>query len=222
MKILDVLSESFLFSGIEDKELLQLIERHRPSVQNFKKNEPICSAEKNERRVGFVISGLCEVCRERSDGSRLVLNLLKKGDSFGILSVFSEEEFPTTIFAAKSCEIIFFEAEDILELISISPKTNSNLISFMAGRIAFLNRKIATFSANSVEERLAALLLDEYRRSECDRLPFSFVKIGEEIGAGRASVYRAVDSLSAAGIIEVKDKKAKIIDPKGLERIIKK
>ena len=221
MKILTLLSESFLFAGIEPGELKGLLDENQPEIISYKKGEKIYSSQSTKRQVGFILSGICEVRRERGDGSSLLLNLLEIGDSFGILSVFSDEEFPTTVFAAKNCEIIFFDHNQIRAFANSSQRVSMNLISFMADRIAFLNKKIATFSASSVEERLAALLLTETSRTNSLTLPFSYVKVSEEINAGRASVYRAVASLESAGIIKVNDKKVQIIDQKGLERITK-
>lgn len=219
MKIIKVLETSFLFRGIEEKELTDLLSHNSPELLQYKRGELIYSSESIRPLVGFVISGECEVIRERSDGSTVLLNCLSAGESFGILSVFSDEEFPTRVLASRGCEIAFFTDEQIGYFISASGVINMNLITFMAGRIAFLNKRIATFSGSRATDRLAAYLLIEMAKYGKDSFPFSYVKCGEEINAGRASVYRAVASLEAEGLINVTDKKVQILDPQGLERI---
>ena len=88
-------------------------------------------------------------------------------------------------------------------------------------RIAFLNKKILTFSQSSVEKRLATYLINESQRRKADSFPFNHNKTAEEINAGRASVYRALASLEKEGLISGGDKIITIIDQKGLERISK-
>lgn len=219
MKKLELLSDSFLFRGVSREELSRLLRGNEPKISSYKKGELIYSSANSERLVGFILSGGCEVRRERSSCGPVLLNLLGRGDSFGILSIFSDEDFPTCIYAARSCEILFFTDWQIQGFIAASPTVNQNLIKFLAGRIAFLNKKIATFSGNRVEDRLAAFLLCEADKYSSDVFPFNYVKCGEEINAGRASVYRAVASLEGEGLIKITEKQVHITDRAGLERI---
>ncbi len=220
MKQFQLLFDSFLFRGLEKEELFGLLNDNKPITAGYKKGELIYSSASHKRLVGFVLSGGCEIRRERSEGGPVLLNVLTPGDSFGILSVFSEEEFPTRVYAAKACEIIFFTDSQIMSFLAASPLISANVIRFMAGRISFLNKKIATFSGNRVEDRLAAFLLCESDRYSSDIFSFSYVRCSEEINAGRASVYRATASLEDGGLIKISDKKVQILDRVGLERII--
>lgn len=220
MKYLRQLSDSFLFRNLSENELSNLLDGNEPSLGVYKKGELIYSSASHKRLVGFVLSGGCEVRRERTEGGPVLLNMLSVGDSFGILSVFSEEEFPTRVFAAKSSEILFFTDAQILKFLAASPRVSENVIRFMAGRISFLNKRIATFSGNRVEDRLSAYLLCERDKYSKDSFPFSYVRCSEEINAGRASVYRAVASLEGDGLIGISNKTVYIIDRGGLERII--
>ena len=107
-----------------------------------------------------------------------------------------------------------------MKFLAASPRVSENVIRFMAGRISFLNKRIATFSGNRVEDRLSAYLLCERDKYLSESFPFSYVRCAEEINAGRASVYRAVASLEGDGLIRICDKTVYIIDREGLERII--
>ena len=221
MRQSELLAKSFLFRGLGREEIEELIISHPPIVREYKRGDTVYSSASGEGLVGFILSGCCEVTRERTSGQRTVINLLSEGDSFGILSVLSAEEFPTRIRAARASEILFFSADDVRRMLDSSREISGNLISFLAGRISFLNRKIVTFSGKTVEERLAAFILSEADRLKGERIGFNYVKTSEEINAGRASVYRAVESLSADRLISVEGKILTILDRTGLERIIK-
>lgn len=218
--MIEFLKKTFLFCDVDDKLLEDLLKVQSPVCQNFKRGDLIYPTG-DVPMVGFVVSGKCEVRRDRCEGGKIVLNVLEKNDSFGILSVYSADEFPTQIFASKNSSVLFFTDEQIWYFVNNCSQISSNLIKFMANRISFLNKKIATFSGQRVEDRLAAYILCKHDLSPCDPLPFNCQKASEEINSGRASVYRAIASLEEDGLIKFVDKKIYIIDRKGLERISK-
>lgn len=221
MEIYGILAESFLFSGIEKDELVRLITAYTPAIKTYKRGELVYSSADPDAKVGFVFSGRCEIRLDRHDGAKALLNSLSVSDSFGVLSVYSEEEFPTKIYAAVNSSVIFFSAEQIKEFVNSNSQISANLVRFLAERISFLNKKIATLSQGRVEDKLAAQLLLEWRKCGSPEFDFNCSKTGERIGAGRASVYRALSSLESDGLIKFDNKKIHILDPQGLERMTK-
>ena len=82
-----------------------------------------------------------------------------------------------------------------------------------------LNKKIATFSADSVEEKFAFYILSEYQRTASLSFSLNLSKVAKTLNAGRASVYRAIDHLKSLSLIAFENKKIYISDLEGLERI---
>ena len=220
MEFNDFLKDSFLFRGIRDSELSRLLADNPPTVVSYKRGDLVYSSA-DERLVGFVLSGECEIRRIKPDGSRVILNLICEKGSFGILSVFSKEAFPAQIFALRNSRILYFNEAQIKHFVNSSLQISTNLINFLVGRVDFLNKKIATFSGTRVEDRLSAFLLCQSEEYSSLTFPFNCQKTAEEINAGRASVYRAIASLEEEGLIKLDNKKITILDPKGLERIEK-
>ena len=220
MEFTELLKDSFLFRGIDEKEFASLLEQHPPNILSYKRGDKVYSSE-DEDRVGFILKGQCEIRRIKPDGSKTVLNCLNEGGSFGILSVFSNEEFPTQIFALRNSEILYFTSAQIKHFIKNNSHISTNLINFLVNRINFLNKKITTFSGTRVEDRLAAFLICQTERQGLGPFPFNCQKTAEEINAGRASVYRAISSLEDSGYISTDNKTITILDLEGLERITK-
>ena len=125
------------------------------------------------------------------------------------------------IYATRRAEVAFITHDELVNLIDAIPTIALNIIKFQNDRIAFLNKKIETFSAGSVEEKLACYILSEYKKYGNCELPLNRMKTADKLGVGRASLYRALDSLVESGIIELETKKIYIIDPIGLERMTK-
>nr|MBE6544770.1 Crp/Fnr family transcriptional regulator [Oscillospiraceae bacterium] len=221
MEVYRFLSQTFLFSNLEESAIVKLLEKRAPKIIEYKRGDEVYSSSNKEKLIGFIFIGRCEVRRNKCDGARVVLNELKEKDSFGVLSIYSEDEFPTQIFASLNSSVLFFTAEDIRYFVNNCSQISNNLIVFLADRISFLNKKITTFSGTRVEDRLAAFLLCERSVYGSDFFPFNIQKTASEINAGRASVYRALDALSEAHLISITDKKIYILDREGLERNLK-
>ena len=221
-KLTEFASSLFLFRGIDSKKTEILLKKIKPEVRSYQRTEMIYTPTEFLKKVGFVISGKCEVRRPDSCGRRVTINTLSTGDSFGILAIFGEaERFPTEIYATKNTSVMFIEKEDVLSLIRQSGDVAINIITFMSTRISFLNEKIATYSGTTVEMKLASHILSRYEKSSSLEFPFNCKHCSEAISAGRASVYRALLLLEKEGLIKHEDKKIVILDLKGLERISK-
>lgn len=221
MKNKEIISSSFLFSGVDGDTIEAILSQKSRPTSFFKRGDLVYSSMSEERLVGFIISGRCEIRIERSCGRNTILNVLTEGDSFGILSVYSAEEYPTKIYATKNTEILFFTDNEIRYFVNNSSQISNNLITFLAEKITFLNKKISAFSASTVEDRLAVFILCEAQRIGGDSFDLNCQRTSREINAGRTSIYRALISLSEGGYISFDKKTVKILDREGLERITK-
>ena len=214
MKISDFFAGTFLFRGIKEDTIEKLLSG-AVKKRRFERGELIYSANSYENMLGFVLSGECEIT---SNNSRVPLNTLRSGESFGITAIFSAEtEFPTNIYSRRTSEIFFIEKESLFHMMDECPEISKNIINFLVGRITFLNKKITTFSSENVESKLASYLLVKLNTlGECFELNLSHT--AEEINAGRASLYRALTTLESEGVITRSGKKIVINNSKGLER----
>ena len=219
--IREILKKSFLFASLGDDDFNRAMGMISGEIREFSKGDIIYSPEFYERKIGFVISGECEVCRVKHDKGRVKLNALFRGDSFGITTVFSSNSFPTYVYAKRVCKIVFLSEKELMHLIESFPSLTLEIIRFQNDKIAFLNRKLEIFSAGTVEEKLVCYLLDEYQKQASRDISLNRTKTADAIGVGRASLYRALDSLEELNVISIDAKKILVIDPEGLERIVK-
>ena len=221
MDIFEFARQLFLFNGVDSDKMPEILNTSLYEIRHFSRGETIYSPLEYEKKIGFVISGKCEVGIKKPDGSTALLNTLAEHDAFGVLAVFSEcEEYPTEIVAAKSSDVMFIPKSGAMALIRSYPEISENVIRFLSERIRYLNRKIANFSGTRVENRLASYLLLK-SETEGNSFALNCNKAAQAINAGRASVYRALSSLSELGIISYTGDKIILLDPNGLKEISK-
>lgn len=218
-EIIEFASEIFPFRNVKQKTITDIFSEYDFKIADFQKNETVFSKNNYRKTVGFIIDGKCEVERERSSGDSIPLNSLTRYSSFGILSVFSQgAEFPTVIKAVTPCKIMFISGEDMISIVKKYRTVALNIITFLSDRIAFLNNKIETFSEKSTCAKLASYLLAKYKAFG-NEIVVSRTKLSAELGVGRASLYRDLDTLVNKNLIKTDKKRIIIICPEGLERI---
>ncbi len=221
-RMIDFLSETFIFRGINFEKIRSITQQINIEIQSFKKGDIIYSPELFENKIGFVFTGECYVERLKSDGNSIQLNSLKPHDSFGIIAVISEKaSFPTRIRAKKCSSVLFIHKNDFLRIIKRYPTVSVNVIHFLADKLDFLNKKVASFSFDTAEEKIANYILLSAPNNESNYISFNSSKAAATLNIGRASVYRVLETMEKNSLIKYENKKIYILNRKGLERISK-
>ena len=223
MKISDELMQSiFIFRGIPDAEKQRLLSRINPQVVSFKKGECIYSPDSFKKSICFILLGECEISSQHSLDKSVPLNKVGCGGSFGILAALgTSDAFPTYVTATKDSCVLFITDEDLRYLMHESNDVAINIINFLTDRISFLNSKLFAFSGENAEQKVASMIFTRHLRERSPSFEFNKKRAAEALNLGRASMYRALDSLKSAGIIDFDNKKIYIKDLEGLERIAK-
>lgn len=217
---LTFLKKLYLFRDMPDEQILRAAEEFPGRTVTFAKGERIASPDDVCRRIGFLVRGECSVGHPRGEDDLLPMpmNTLRPSDAFGVMTVFAKNErFPSVIVAKTEAEILFYTEEEMLSLMTKYPSAAIATARFLAGRIAFLNRKIDNFSGRCCEEKLSSFLLSEYEKKG-DRFAFSALAAARQLNIGRASLYRALDHMKEEGILSFENRTVCIVNPEKLRK----
>jgi CRP-like cAMP-binding protein len=188
-------------------------------LEEYEINELILDRNTKRRAVGILVSGRLTVSRQESGDKAVLLNHLVSGDCFGVSSVFSgEEDFITVVRAKTKAKVIFLSEELLLKLIRAGEEFAVSYISFLTGRIRFLNKRIHSFTAPKADKKLAAYLL-ENGGTGGKAAPAPLAEIARRLSMGRASLYRAIDTLEQAGAIKKDGKSIEVLSEEILREI---
>lgn len=216
--VIDSLSSSPLFKGLGSQELIKLTNEYM-SVRVCEKNEIIISETNYTRALGIIISGSATVTKHSGD-NQILMSILKKGDIFGMATLFFEEEhYLTEIKAKEKVTMAVFSKDDVRKMLSLYPKVNENYITILSEKIHFLNNKISTYTRAETIRKVAFFILQNKTDDKKEiTLPYSITKVADALGVGRASVYRAFETLENENIISRDGKKITILDNFALEK----
>ena len=200
-----LLRRHFLFQGAEEllSDALAL------GVKAFPRGETICGPDTAERALGIVLDGRAEavsLTREQT-----VLAAFGPGDTFGAAALFGGGGYVSCIRAVTACGVVLLPEALLEAWFARYPSMAVNYITFLSGRVRFLNGKIAVLTQEGAPQRLYRWL-----QANCDgagRVPegISMTKLAAMLAMGRTSLYRAMEELTAAGMIVRNGKRIGVI-----------
>ncbi|MCI1964535.1 MAG: Crp/Fnr family transcriptional regulator [Oscillospiraceae bacterium] len=217
-----ILSGIFLFRGT-DKELSEsAFASPSCTCAEFETGEQIYTRMDFQRSIGIVLSGgLKAVKGDEKDGQGIVLNTFESGDVFGAAGLFGSSDCYVSEIAAVRCSRVLFLPQSLLrDLFYREPRIAENYISFLSGRIRYLNTCIDHFTGGSAEVRLAQFLFTlEKGEKGTVKLPYSLTQLSDTLGIGRASLYRAFHALTEKKLILRNGRLVEILDLNGLRNV---
>ncbi len=218
-KLLDLLAEADIFFCVKKETLGILLNEDNISLVTFKSGEVVFSSETNREAVGIVVSGNAKVLKKDSD---VLVGRLFEKDIFGCQSLFLGASFFTNeIVSSAEMQVLFVSKSAVVSLMQSEPNFSLEYIRYLSGRIYYLGNKIKNFTGGTAESRLASYLLGSFGdyKTFCFDMPFNQFAVFLDIG--RASLYRAFDSLSEAHAIEKKGKTVRLLNKDALLSFVK-
>ncbi len=210
-EIHDLLNKNCIFGCAEPQNIQKYLCGENIKVKDFSAGEEIFSPSVSERYIGIVIFGSASVL-PANGAQNAMLKILCHGDMFGISNIYSKDlPFPSIISARCACSVLFITAKAFKDLIENDKGALRAYLSLLNSKIGYLNQKICTLTAGSTEKRLALYLCE----NECGGEIFPTVSmsaLADMLNVGRASLYRALDTLAAQGLITRDGKKIIIHD----------
>ncbi len=208
-----------LFEGC-DTELIRQTVIDSGTLRSFRTGEEMIS--EHVPSVGILLSGRAVIYSADRD-RKTILRFVSPGDAVGVAGLFASDPPGTRIVACGDGKSeMFFVGRDAFESL-LESETNgrfrSNLIKFLADRVSFLNSKIDYVTAGSAERKLV-LYLKNAPQAPDGTLDsgMSMTALARVLDIGRASLYRALDSLEKEKIIKRNKKKIILLDHYKLDK----
>lgn len=192
-----ILSGSFLFRGMDDQTVKSIPLLDKLEACSFCAGEKIYTVDSFRRELGFIVMGSAVVTKDAG----VELNTLRVGDCFGVAAVFGDRSRYVSVVKAKSAsEVVFISRARLEELFADYPVTAVNYISFLSGRINFLNDRIDSFTAPTARD-VVLLYLSEAEDDGRVQVYGGYSALARRLNMGRASLYRIIDALQKDGLI---------------------
>ena len=158
--IAEILKDTFLFQNISKKDIEHCCGFKGCEIITYKKNDIMLSAN-SKRNIGIILDGKATII---SGDEGVIIKKLESGDIYGVAILFDEPKYLTKVIARGKTSVLILNREFIQACIEYNTQISFNYIEYLAKKISFLNKKVATFSSEIVEEKLRSFLLAEYKK----------------------------------------------------------
>jgi CRP-like cAMP-binding protein len=214
-----------VFSELGEEELARVAEVAVP--RQFVAGEVVFREGDESSTCYIVRHGRARAVREHPDGRSITLANFGPGDIFGELAMFDDERRSATIETLEDTEAIAILGGDMRRLLSEHADISVKLLASLGRRLRETNERLARQSFQTVQSRVASVLLQlvagarSEGAEECDVLITSTqASLAQLAGSSRESASRFLAVLERAGIITQGRGKLVVRDPGALERYV--
>jgi CRP/FNR family cyclic AMP-dependent transcriptional regulator len=163
--------------------------------------------------IYYIIKGSVTVLIEDENGREIIVDYLNRGDFFGEMPLFMDEEPRTAWVKARSeCEVAELSYPKFKELAERDASLLYALGGQMAARLQKTTQKVGDLAFLDVTGRVARTLLELAKQPDAMTHPdgmqikITRQEIGRIVGCSREMVGRVLKTLSDQGLVSVKGK----------------
>lgn len=203
----EVLVNNPLFHSFSSEMIDSFLNDLNGDMREFKKGSVAFECYLKSKQVMFLLHGVAKVEQYNEDGSSVFFKRLKVGDVFGVVSIFSNEDYyPTHIVFEEDSVVLCLDEKSILKLLNKDVQLLKNYLVFYNGQVQYLLNRISILSIVNSEDRLMHYFSKLPRVNEIVELTISKIELSEYLGLSRSTLYRAFDKLVLKNNIEINDK----------------
>jgi CRP-like cAMP-binding protein len=198
-----------------------------PKLSTYKKNDFITIAGEKFESVGIMLEGEAVVIKENAAGNRVVMDLLKPGDIFGEVVVFAEDAvWPGSVVAQEASKALFIPRQKIIgqcqRMCPWHRMIIRNMLKIVSEKAMLLNKKVEYLTIKSMRGKIAALLLEQYRKTGQTTfvLPLNRNEMADFLNVSRPSMSREMRRMKDEGVIDFHLSSVRIKDIESLKEMV--
>lgn len=213
------LSQSPLFDGVSREDLPVLLNCLSPLIRDYGKEEMILHAGDAVMHVGIILQGRAKILRHDCMGKTILLLNLSPASMFGeVLCCAGIKQSPVSVVADVASRVCLLDFARIIGKCSQSCSHHQqlvrNMLSILADKNLFLNRKLDLMTLRSIRARLTAFLEEVYLRQGKPNLTVSMTRedLSQYLSVDRSALSREISRMCQEGLIQTRRKEFVILD----------
>lgn len=164
-----------------------------------------------------IIEGRVALLRVSARGREQVLHTEGAGATLGEVPVFDGGDYLASAIAREDTRVLFIPREALYEVCRRRPEVALGVIAVLARRLRGFAALIEDLSLRDVTARVARFLNEAADgRNSAFQLPGTREEIGTRLGTVRELISRSLAGLEAAGVIELRGRRVRVLDRRRL------
>jgi CRP/FNR family transcriptional regulator len=224
-EIVRLLEKVPVFAELAPEDLRRVVEFAVP--RRFAAQQVIFREGDSSDTCYVVRSGHARAVREHGDGRTITLAHFGPEDIFGELAMFDDERRSATVETLDAVDAIAIAGSDMRRLLRQHNDISAKLVTVLARRLRDANERLMRQSLQTVQSRVAVVLLQLVEQAQSEGAGEKDVlivntqaDIAALAGSSRESASRFLAVLERAGIITQGRGRITVHDPEALKRYI--
>lgn len=215
-EIAQKLKDTKLFIGLNEEEILTCLKSIDFNIEEFEKDETIFHVGDKAKHINVLIDGAVSICRDSMDGKRSIVAIFNTvGAIFGEVFLFLENKgYEHYARAASKVKLLKISKDYLFEGSKEGKDYHKvflgNMLSDLAFKNYYLNRKVQILSCSSLRQKIAMFLIQNMDRNKRCISGLGREEMADLLNTARPSLSRELMKMQEEGIIEI-DKKHIII-----------
>ncbi len=215
-EIAQKLKNTKLFIGLNEEEILTCLKSIDFNIEEFEKDETIFHVGDKAKHINVLIDGAVSICRDSMDGKRSIVAIFNTvGAIFGEVFLFLENKgYEHYARAASKVKLLKISKDYLFEGSKEGKDYHKvflgNMLSDLAFKNYYLNRKVQILSCSSLRQKIAMFLIQNMDRNKRCISGLGREEMADLLNTARPSLSRELMKMQEEGIIEI-DKKHIII-----------
>ncbi len=231
-EVVELLARVPVFSALVFEDLQRVADLAVP--REFGPGQVVFREGDSSDTCYVVRSGRARATREHSDGRVITLATFGPGDIFGELALFEDERRSATVEAVEPTTVVAVLGPDMRRLMVEHPQISTRLVIALGRRLRETNERLARQSFQTVQSRVAAVLLELVAQEAAARadgddaggpagdvlVTATQADLAQLAGSSRESASRFLAVLERAGAISQGRGRLVVHDVQALERYV--
>lgn len=223
---MDLLKKSPLFFGMTEAEISGCLQCSGAKTVFYEKNEMVFCQQDMPTHLLILVEGTVVICSDTISGKRSVAATFdRSGELFGEVFVFlKRQRYDHYAQAAAPSKVLWMPGEFLLhtcgENCGYHSKLIANMLTILAQKAYFLNRKVQLLSCTSLRQKIAKVFTENSRADGKVTLTMSREELADFLNTARPSLSRELMNMQADGLIRIQKRDIYILRLEELENIL--
>lgn len=205
-----------LFKGIHPSKHGFLLKMLEASSLHFSVNELVSSKIKMNNYIAIIKTGYLHIIKTDSYGNRSLVEALDEGDIFGTnISNLVNSDYD--VIAKEDSLVIFIDTAYIYSNANINSSIFSqfliNLLEITQKKLSINNERVDILTNKTIRNKLLSYFKHSYMDTNARivYIPSTFTALADYLAIDRSAMSRELKNLKDEGLIEIKNKKIKLL-----------
>lgn len=215
-----------IFWGMSQSDIEKCIECSGAKILRYEKEEIIFSQQGAPEKLLILLEGSIVVGSDSSSGRRNILAAFDQpGELFGEVFLFlSNNSYDHYAQADEPCAVLQIPREFLYQACGYGCGCHSrmiaNMLSILARKAYFLNRKLQIVSCATLRQKIAKLLLEGSLSMEKPARLMKREEMADFLNVARPSLSRELMNMQRDGLLKVGKREILIADLQGLQDLL--